>query len=349
MRTFLMAEDYHPRPQVITPEHLVQRAKFRAVDAHNHLPMQNVARMGHVDLDGLVRTMDLLNLQAIVNLSGESGDVLKLNLHKLDNAYPGRFLTFCNVDWAGVGKPGWAEHAVAALDADVKAGAKGLKVFKTLGLRARDIHGKHILPNDPRIADIWDKAGELGIPVLIHTADPLAFFRPLDRVNERWTELHDHPDWLFYGPEFPPFQELIDALYQMVEEHPNTTIITAHAGCYAENLGYVSKMLDKYPNLNTDYSARIAELGRVPYSAREWFIKYADRIVFGTDERPAIAMYQTYFRFLETADEYFSYDPENRHPQGDWNIYGVHLPDDVLRKVYYENPCRLYNVSYALE
>ncbi len=198
------------------------------------------------------------------------------------------------------------------------------------------------MPDDPRLSDLWDVVGEAGLPVTIHTADPRAFFRPLDRFNERWDELHAFPHWLFYGSDFPQFEELLDSLYHLIESHPQTNFVTAHVGCYPENLGFVSKMMDRYPNFNTDIAARVAELGRAPYSAREWFIKYADRILFGTDFAPALAMYQVHFRFLETADEYFPYDYSSPIPtQGRWNIYGVSLPDEVLRKVYHDNAARL--------
>ncbi|MCD6291366.1 MAG: amidohydrolase family protein [Anaerolineae bacterium] len=341
MRDVLLVEDYQPRSELVVPEHHVSRAKFPVVDAHNHLPVWD-ERMRGVDLNDLVRMMDYLNVATIVNLSGGTGDRLKESVEKLDAAYPGRFVTFCNVDWAGLGEPGWTDKAVARLEADVKAGARGLKIFKRLGLQVRDVDGRLVMPDDSRIADLWKKAAELGIPVLIHTADPVAFFRPLDRFNERWDELHGHPDWHFYGPEFPSFQELIESLYRLIEAHPNTTFITAHVGCHAENLGFVSQMMDRYPNFYTDISARIAELGRAPYSARAWFLKYADRILFGTDLRPSAPMYQVHFRFLETADEYFDYAPGAPiPPQGRWRIYGVYLPDEVLRKVYGENATRL--------
>lgn len=339
MRNKLLLADYQPRSELVVPEHPVPRAKWPAIDVHNHLthpgwPEREPAEM--------VREMDFLNLVAIVNLSGGTGDELKRNLARLDEAHPGRFITFCNVDWTGLGTPGWTEKAVSQLEADIRAGARGLKIFKNLGLEVRDDQGKLVLPADPRLADLWDKAAELGVPVLIHTADPVAFFRPLDRCNERWDELQRHPNWHFYGPEFPTFEELIESLYRLIEEHPRTTFITAHVGCYPENLGFVSQMLDRYPNLYTDFSARIAELGRAPYSARAWFLKYTGRILFGTDVRPNIAVYQTHFRFLETADEYFDYHPGAAvPPQGRWKIYGVFLPDEVLRQVYHDNAARL--------
>jgi len=345
MVTRLFVEDYVPIPEVVVPEHPVPYAKFPVVDAHNHIPMAGPHPFP-LDLDQIVRGLDYVNVKTVINLSGGWGDTLKINLEKLDHKYPGRFFTFCNVNWEGVGKPGWLEGALKQLEEDVKAGARGLKVFKSLGLNFRDVHGKLVMPDDPRIADVWDKAAELGVPVLIHTADPTAFFKPLDRFNERWDELHAHPDWHFYGPDFPPFMELIESLYRTIEAHPKTTFITAHVGCYPENLGFVSQMLDKYPNFYTDISARLAELGRVPYSARAWFIKYQDRILFGTDVPPTIEWYQVYFRGLETADEYFNYSPDDPHGgQGRWRIYGLYLPDEVLKKVYYENAAKLIDLT----
>ncbi len=343
MRNFLLVEDFQPRSELVVPSHPVRRAKFPVVDVHNHLTHPGFP---DPDLDELLPEMDRINVATIVNLSGRSGDTLQRNLDRFDRAHPGRFATFCNVDWTGVGGNGWLEKAVAGLEADVKAGAKGFKVFKDLGLHVRDTRGHLVMPDDPRLSDLWDKAGELGVPVLIHTADPVAFFRPLDRFNERWDELHRHPDWLFYGPEFPTFMELMAALYHLIESHSKTTFITAHVGCYPENLGYVSDMLDRYPNFNTDISARLAELGRAPYSARAWFLKYADRVLFGTDVAPAAAWYQVYFRGLETADEHFDYVPEGGIPgQGRFKIYGLYLPDDVLKKVYRENAVRLLKLG----
>jgi predicted TIM-barrel fold metal-dependent hydrolase len=319
MSDTLLASDFVPRSELVVPQHEIPRSKYPAIDAHNHLPISH-PRMRDADVGQLVREMDFLNVRAIVNLSGGTGDELKRSIEKLDAAYPGRFSTFCNIDWAGMGEAGWTERATAQLEADLRAGARGLKIF----------------------APLWDKAGELNAPVLIHVADPVAFFRPLDRLNERWDELHRHPDWHFYGPPFPAFHELIDSLYRLIEAHPRTNFITAHVGCYPENLEFVSQMMDRYPNFYTDISARIAELGRAPYSARTWFIRYADRILFGTDSQPRIAMYQAHFRFLETADEYFDYAPGAAiPPQGRWKIYGVFLPDDVLQQVYHENAVRL--------
>jgi predicted TIM-barrel fold metal-dependent hydrolase len=345
MRDTLLAADLQPRSELVVPEHAVPRAKYPAVDAHNHLPVDH-PRMRGTDIAQMVREMDLLNVQAIVNLSGSTGETLQRNLDGLDHAFPGRFVTFCNVDWEGVGGPGWTEGAVAALRRDVAAGARGLKIFKDLGLTVHDTAGQTVMPDDPRLFDLWDAAGALSVPVLIHSADPVAFFRPLDRLNERWDELHRHPDWHFYGPEFPTFEDLIAALYRLIEAHPGTTFITAHAGCYPENLAFVSEMMARHPNMHTDFSARIAELGRAPYSSREWFLRFADRIVFGTDTTPRIPMYRTHFRFLETADECFDYAPDaDIPPQGRWRIYGVFLPDEVLKKVYHDNAAALLKME----
>ncbi len=316
----IYVEEYQPRSELVVPEHPVPRAKFLAIDAHNHITHRGTG-WENQDIAQVVNDLDFVNVAAVVNLSGETGDTLHRNLEKLDQVYPGRFLTYCNIDFSGLGSPGWTEARVKALRADIQAGARGLKIYKELGLVHRDQNQQLVMPDDTRLFDLWEVVGEAGLPVTIHTADPRAFFRPLDRFNERWDELHAVPEWLFYGSEFPEFEELLDHLYHLIESHPKTNFVTAHVGCYPENLGFVSKMMERYANFYTDISARIAELGRAPYSAREWFLKYPDRILFGTDASPSMAMYQLHFRFLETADEYFSYSP--RSPmggQGRWNI-----------------------------
>jgi predicted TIM-barrel fold metal-dependent hydrolase len=334
-------EDYQPRSELVVPEHQVSRAKFPAVDAHNHLTYPGFG-FENLEMAQVLRELDLLNVATVVNLSGETGDVLKRNIEAFDHAYPGRFVTYCNLDYVGLGSPGWTDKTVVQLREDIRAEARGLKIYKELGLVHRDTDGKLVMPSDPRLFDIWETVGEAGLPVTIHVADPRAFFRPLDRFNERWEELHAFPSWHFYGPDFPTFEALMDSLYALIEAHPKTNFITAHVGCYPENLGFVSKMMDRYPNFYTDIAARLAELGRAPYSAREWFLRYADRILFGTDFTPNITMYQTHFRFLESADEYFPYEANNpMGGQGRWRIYGVYLPDEVLRKVYHGNARRL--------
>jgi predicted TIM-barrel fold metal-dependent hydrolase len=201
-----------------------------------------------------------------------------------------------------------------------------------------------MLPDDPRIADVWAAAGGLGLPVLIHTADPIAFFTPVDHENERLEELGRHPEWSFHGPEFPSFERLLEAFEAIVAAHPGTTFIGAHVACCAEDLAWVGRMLDAYPNLHLDFSARIAELGRQPRAARRLFVEHADRVLFGTDAfPPSRAAYETYFRFLETDDEHFAYspDPENPWPQGRWRISALDLPPETLAPIYGENAARL--------
>jgi len=232
----------------------------------------------------------------------------------------------------------------------VAAGAAGLKVWKLLGLRARDVSGRLVPVDDPRLDQLWAAAGELGVPITIHIADPIAFFDPLDARNERWEELQAHPDWHFWPtrprgrPEmdgFPPFDELIDGLEAVVVRHPATTFIGAHVGCAPEDLGRVSAILERCPNFHVDLAARVAELGRQPYTARAFFLRWPDRILFGTDSGPDAAMYAVHYRFLETIDESFDYGTDEVPGQGRWQIHGLGLPEDVLAKVYRDNARRL--------
>jgi predicted TIM-barrel fold metal-dependent hydrolase len=336
--------EFRPRPALRVPATRVERPAARAVDAHNHLGrwLTEWVRPGGgwmvEDVGALLALMDSLDVDAIVNLDGRWGDELEANLERYDRAHPGRFLTFCHVDWE---RP---EGLVASLAASARAGARGLKVWKDLGLGVRDASGALLLPDDRRIADVWAAAGELGLPVLIHTADPIAFFTPADAENERLEELGRHPEWSFHGPQFPSFERLLEAFEAIVAAHPGTTFIGAHVACCAEDLAWVARMLDAYPNLHLDFSARIAELGRQPRAARRLFTEHPDRIVFGTDVfPPGRAAYETYFRFLETADEHFAYspDPENPWPQGRWRISALDLPRDTLTGIYRGNAARL--------
>jgi predicted TIM-barrel fold metal-dependent hydrolase len=343
----LLLKDYMPRSTLVTGEHTIEQPRFPAIDAHAHLGFLTDA-FGQVTPGGaigwlgnvgeLVGTMDQCGVRVMANLTGRWGDDLKRLLQQFEGAYPGRFYTFANVDWSGLNEPGFGEGAAAQLEESVRAGARGLKIFKNLGLRAKDASGKLLRPDDERLDALWAKAGELAVPVLIHIADPVTHFQPLDRFNAAYLGLRRHPDWHYYGPEFPSFQELIDAGVRLMARHPETTFITAHTGWYSENLEFVGEqMLDQLPNMYTDFSARISTLGRQPYSAREFFIRYQDRILFGTDMTPSPQMYQTFFRFLETADEYFEASPGDPMRR----IYGLHLPDEVLEKVYHKNAQRL--------
>jgi predicted TIM-barrel fold metal-dependent hydrolase len=336
--------DYAPRPTLVVEQHEVRCACFPAIDAHNHLGRWLSRDGGWVarDVPGLLRTLDACNITAIVNLDGMWGDELEANLDRYDRAYPDRFITFAQVDWDLVTQPDFGARMARQLEDSVRRGARGLKVWKTLGLRYRDAQGRLIPIDDERLFDLWEAAAQLRVPVLIHIADPVAFFQPLDHLNERWEELHRHPDWHFYGPEFPSFEALMEQFERLIARHPRTTFIGAHVGCYAENLGWVGRMMDTYPNFNVDISARLAELGRQPYSSRRLFERHPDRIVFGLDSFPPTEdAYAPYFRFLETADEYFPYSSRGIGIQGRWNVYGIHLPDEVLRQVYHDTAARL--------
>jgi predicted TIM-barrel fold metal-dependent hydrolase len=339
--------DYRPRPQVRVPVTRVDRPAVRAIDAHNHLGrwITEWVRPGGgwmiEDVGAFLALMDALDLEAVVNLDGRWGAELEANLERYDRAHPGRFLTFCHVDWGELARP---ERLVASLEASARAGARGLKVWKDLGLGVRDDRGELVLPDDPRIAPLWAAAGRLGLPVLIHTADPIAFFEPADATNERLEELAVHPEWAVHGPGMPSFERLMEALEAVVAAHPETTFVGAHVCCCAEDLAWVERMLRTYPNLYLDFSQRIAELGRQPRAARRLFVEHADRVLFGTDELPPRrAAYETYFRFLETADEHFAYspDPENPWPQGRWRISALDLPPDTLRAIYRDNALRV--------
>lgn len=333
----LLLRDYAPRSTLVTEEHIIEKPRLPAVDAHSH--HGSWFREGGVqDMGRLVEMMDACGIRAIVDLSGGWGDDLRQSLATADEAYPGRFFTFTNVDWSRIDEADFGEKMAAQLEDSVDMGARGLKIFKALGLRIRDKAGSLVSPDDERLAPIWTKAGELGIPVLIHVADPVAFFQPLDRFNPSYLTLKRRPEWHFYGPEFPSFEELMEAGIRLMSRHPETTFITAHTGWYSENLRFVGEqMLDQLPNMYTDFSARIRWLGIQPYSARKFFIKYQDRILFGTDGTPSPQLYQAYFRFLETADEYFEAAPGRPFSR----IYGIDLPDEILEKIYHENAEKL--------
>jgi predicted TIM-barrel fold metal-dependent hydrolase len=346
----LRLRDWRPESKLVVPAHPVTRARFPAIDAHNHLGRWLSGWVGDdpdaytvTDTEALLALMAACNLRAIVNLDGRWGDELELNLDRYDRPHPGRFATFCHVDWASAVETGDVGAAAAAsLRESVRAGAKGIKVWKDLGLHVRDRRGELILPDDPRLSPLWETARELGVPVFIHTADPVAFFDPVDERNERYEQLVAEPDWSFADPSFPRFERLIESLEALVADHPDTTFVAVHVCGYAENVGWVGRMLDTYPNLHVDIAARVAELGRQPRAARELVVGHPDRVLFGIDEfPPARENYEIYFRFLETADEQFPHSTEEVPLMGRWTISGLDLPDDVLRKVYADNALRL--------
>ncbi|MBO2451911.1 amidohydrolase family protein [Actinomadura barringtoniae] len=332
--------DYRPRPRLRVPGSRVPRAAVPAIDAHNHLGRWLTGDWAVPDVGRLLALMDACGVQKIINLDGRWGPELRDNLDRYDRAHPGRFVTFCHVDWNDLG------GAATSLCHSVIEGARGLKVWKDLGLHVRDDSGRLVLPDDERLGELWDTAAELGIPVAIHTADPIAFFDPVDERNERYEQLLAHPDWSFADTDrFPRFEQLMDALETLVARHPDTTFIAVHGGCQAEDLGRVGRMLADYPNLHIDIAARIAELGRQPRATRELILRFPDRVLFGTDEIPPDAdVYGIHFRFLETADEYFPHSTEDPPLMGRWHISGLDLPPNVLEKVYAANANRLLNL-----
>ncbi len=336
--------DFTPVPALCRKETQVSRPKFPVIDAHNHLGSDFGGGWDQKPVAELLDVLDQAGVDMIVDLDGGWGeDILDAHLNHFKAAAPERFLIFGGVDWNA-----WPEHgdrfgewAAGRLRQQVARGAQGLKIWKNFGLRVKDHNGHLVRINDPRLSPIWETASELDIPVTIHIADPVAFFQPLDARNERWEELHNHPDWHFPSPPFPPFLSVVNDLVEMINNHPKTTFIGAHVGCYAENLAWVSQALDRCPNFYVDISERVGELGRQPYTARRFFIEYADRILFGLDRPAHPAEYQIYYRFLESDDEYFAYGTGPTPRQGRWYIYGIFLPDDVLAKVYSQNAYRL--------
>ena len=342
--------DFHPCPTLVTRTTEVQNPRFPVVDAHNHL-MKGFGDWIQRPLSELLDLLDQANVHTYVDLDGCWGeDLFHNHLAYFKEPAPTRFRTFCGVDWTAwpAQENHFGEWAAQKLREHARQGADGLKVWKNFGLRVHDQHGKLVVVDDPRLDPVWAAAGELGLPVTLHLADPVAFFDPLDEYNERWEELQGHPDWHFPSPAFPPFISILEGMARIISRHPGTTFIGAHAGCYPENLGWVSNLLDRCPNFNIDISARIAELGRQPYTARRFFLRHADRILFGTDSSPDPITYRIYARFLETEDEYFSYSDAEIPPQGRWQIYGLNLPDEVLKKVYFNNASRLFKIEPAL-
>ena len=328
----LTFEEYNPTSTLVVPGEPILKAKYPFIDVHGHQ-----YRMPEQDLAPVVAAMDTLNLQIMVNLSGRSGEDLKKSISNIKNNFPNRFVVFANVDFDGVGTPGWTENAVAQLEEDVKSGARGLKIYKSLGLRYKDADGNRVQVDDPRLDPIWAKCGELGIPVLIHTADPKPFWDEFDGDNERWLELKLRPRRKRSATDPAPWEQLIAEQHNMFRKHPNTTFINAHMGWYANDLGKLGELLDAMPNMNVGIGAIIAELGRQPRNARAFFIKYQDRILFGKDSwKPE--EFPTYFRVLETDDEYFPY---HKKYHAFWAMYGMDLPDEVLKKVYYKNALRI--------
>ena len=336
--------DYRPQPTLRTGTHTVERAALRAIDAHNHLGRWlSAPRWMAPDVAALLDIMDRANVAAVVNLDGRWGDELEANLDRYDRAHPGRFVTFCHVDWRGMGAADFAPRAVTSLRRSAAAGAQGWKVWKDLGRTVRDRDGGLVLPDDHRLDDLWAAAGELGLPVLVHVADPIAYFQPAGPDNERLEELLRNRRDSWHGDEQPDHARLLDALEAVIARHPATTFIGPHVANCAEDLGYVRGLLERYPNLWVDLAGRMAELGRQPRAAAALIVDHQDRILFGSDTFPVdLAEWRRWFRFLETADEHFPYSSQSPPRQGRWAVSALELPPDVLAKVYAGNARRLF-------
>ena len=362
----LPLSEYQPTSMLHVRETRVERARFPAVDIHTHITVAAKSENG-VGLsaertylgssDYLLPIMDRKNVRAMVNLTGGYDQGLTEVVAKFDKTFPGRFYSFAEPCYSRFLEPNYPQIQADAIERAHRAGAKGLKILKTLGLYLREniTSGKLVKIDDPRFDPMWDTCGQLNMPVAIHVSDPIAFFTPTDRFNERFEELNNHPDWSFYGNDFPSNAELLEARNRVVARHPKTQFLVLHVGNFAEDLDNVSENLARFPNMTVDTAARIGELGRQPRRSRKFFDRHQDRILFGTDATPHgdefpqqvfnDQLYEIYFRFLETDDEYFDYAPAKVPPQGRWRIYGIELPETILKKVYNQNAARLLQIA----
>jgi predicted TIM-barrel fold metal-dependent hydrolase len=326
--------EYKPRSTLVVPQHQVPGAKFPVIDIHSHQPTP----ISPEQYEKVVKAMDRLNIRLIVNLSGSWGENLRRGLAVIKNSpYPNRMVLFANIDFSDVG-PGFGQRAAKQLEEDIKAGAVGLKIFKNLGLRVHKNDGSRLKVDDPELDPIWEKCADMNVPVLIHIADPQEFFEPIDYHNERWLELALYPDRRYQDrSKFPSFEELITERNNMFARHPRTRFIAAHFGWHANDLSRLSQLLDRLPNVYVDVAAVLYDFGRQPRAARDFFLKYQDRILFGKDSFQPDE-YPYYWRTFETADEYFDY---YRDYHAFWKLYGLDLPNEVLKKLYYENALKI--------
>ncbi len=360
-KTLLPLKEYEPRSMLHVAETRVERARFPVIDFHTHL--SSVDRNAKPERarfrekrEEVLAVMDRKNVRTMVNLTGGYGAALEEAIKYWQTPSPERFVVFTEPWFNRITEPNYAQFQADQIERARKLGAKGLKVLKTLGLYLREqvTAGALIKVDDKRFDQMWEACSAHQMPVAIHTSDPEAFFLPTDRLNERYEELSAHPDWSFHGRDFPTNRELHEARNRVAARHPRTQFVYLHVG-NSEDLRWVSEWLDRYPNVHVEIGARIGELGRQPRAARRFFDKYQDRILFGTDAVPhgvetpqqifGDLLYEIYYRFLETEDEYFDYAPARIPPQGRWKIYGLGLPENILRKVYFDNAARLLGLS----
>jgi predicted TIM-barrel fold metal-dependent hydrolase len=366
-RERLALEDFQPKSMLHVAETKVMHSRFPLIDVHTHLThgaqSKNGVTVGEeirvlASPDDLLPVMDRKNIRMMVNLTGNYGRGLEEAIQRFQRTHPDRFMVFTEPGWDHFNRSDYPRWQADEIGRAHQAGAKGLKVVKTLGLYLQEgiTSGPLVKIDDPRFDLMWEACAACKMPVAIHISDPEAFFLPIDRFNERFEELNNHLDWSFYDRDFPSNRELLEARNRMFARHPKVAFITLHMGNNAENLASVSDCLDRFPNMYVDLAARIGELGRQPRTARKFFEKYQDRIMFGTDAVPngrqtpqqvlSARLYEIYYRFLETEDEYFDYAPTPKPPQGRWQIYGLALPESILRKVYYENAERVLRIDH---
>jgi len=334
--------NWHPQTNAVVPQTAVRRAKFPIIDVHKH-----VARppdpLDPKDVREGVEIMDEVNVRAAVNLTGGWGEALEDNIDKLSEAHPGRFAVCTMINWETIDDPKFSEKAARGIEEAHQAGASCLKISKALGLYVKDRAGKFVAVDDPRLDPVWAKCGELGMPVMIHTADPVAFFRPWDEKNESYMSLLSRPDWYFGGEDYEgtlrfTHEELMRQRNNIVEGHPGTTFVGLHYGSMSHDLAAVAALLDHYPNLMVEMGARNWALGSVPNSGRKFALKYQDRILFGTDGTISAAQFREYIRVLETDDDLITFN----RPRPWGPLHGIHLPDEVLAKIYNRNARKLF-------
>lgn len=344
--------DYNPQPMVRLARSDARRALTPAIDMHCHLGRWDDASASILepwqveDVPALVRIMDAANVATVVNLDGCWTDELEKNLDRYDRAFPGRFASFCRVNWQDCRNPGWSERLGESIRDSAARGAKGFKLTKDVGLRDVDEHGEKFFLDDPRLEPLWRAIEETGLPVVVHTGDPWAFFEPLDQNNERIEELGNHPDWHFYGPEFAPMQRLLDSLEAIVATYSKATFVGAHFACNAEDVDWIDRMFDTYPNFFAESAARVAEIGRQPRRIKRLIEKHPTRVMLGTDQsKPQAREWETYFRLIQTDDEYFNYGSEEPPSGGRWRVYGLDLTAQRASDVLTNNARRILRTA----
>lgn len=325
----LTVEEYEPKSTLVVGQHPAARAKFPFIDMHGH-PRRT-------PLDKLLAEMDSINMREMVVLDGGSGEAMKQNLARFRGRDAKRFVVFANIEFRKINEPDFAKHAAAQLEQDVKSGASGLKIYKEFGMDLKYADGRRVPVDDPALDAIWEMCGRLKIPVMIHTGEPWTHFQPIDKLNERWLELKQFPRRARPPDRYPTWEALMAEQERLFARHPRTTFIAAHLAWMGNNLAALGRMFDRLPNVNAECGAVLAELGRQPFTGHDFLLKYQDRVLFGKDIY-AVDEYPYYFRVFETRDEYFDY---YRKRHAFWKMYGLGLPDEVLKKIYYKNALRI--------